>query len=342
MITPVNTGEFVSLLKELPVIDVRSPREFEQGHVPGALNLPLFDNEERKNVGITYKKRGRDKALLEGLDLAGKKLSGFVNFVNRNTRNKKVLLHCWRGGMRSESMAWLLSLAGYQVFLMQGGYKAYRKYIRQLWEEPCRFIVLSGKTGSGKTEILRLLKENGKQVLDIEYHARHKGSAFGALDGEAQPTTEQFENNLAEEWMKFNKDDYIWTEDESQTIGCVRLPDMLYKQIRKSMVILMDLPKELRIVRLVKDYSKVPKTLLIHSVEKIERRLGGQNAKAAIEALEKDDFKTAAGVILHYYDKAYEYNLNKRNPEKIINITSDMPDPKSNVQVILGKIYLHR
>lgn len=335
MVHHIDTARFTEMMKELPVIDVRSPDEYGRGHVSGSVSLPLFDNDERKVVGTAYKKSGRDNAILKGLDIAGKKLSGFVNFANSNIRERRLLMHCWRGGMRSESMAWLLSLAGHEVFILKGGYKAYRRYIRKSWEEPCRLIVLSGKTGTGKTDILRILKEQGYQVLDIEYHARHKGSAFGALGEEPQPTNEQFENNLAEEWIGFDRSKHVWIEDESQAIGHVRLPDMLFEQIRNSLVISVEMPKEIRIGRLVQDYSRFAESILISSVNKIERRLGGQNARAAVEAMKNNDFKTAAGIILDYYDKTYGYGLARRDPEKVFSLTSGTPDPAQNTKLIL-------
>lgn len=336
MIHNVEIGEFMELAGDIPVFDVRSPGEFLRGHIPGALNLPLFDDGERSAVGTLYKQSGREAAVLRGLGYAGKKLTAIVKEAKKSAPGHKALMHCWRGGMRSESMGWLLSVADFDIYILKGGYKSYRNHIRRGWEDGHRILVLSGKTGSGKTEILRCLQQTDQQVLDLEYHARHKGSAFGSLGELHQPTSEQFENDLAESWLKFNPSQILWIEDESQSIGNVRIPDGLFNKIRNSGVIAIDMAKELRTGRLVRDYSLFPRAMLIRSVEKIERRLGGQNAKAAIEAIENDDFRTAAGLLLDYYDKTYTYGLEKRDTEKVITLVTDTPDPLANAKIILN------
>ncbi|MFO7923032.1 MAG: tRNA 2-selenouridine(34) synthase MnmH [Bacteroidales bacterium] len=319
MTSYIDTGEFMGLRKTLSVLDVRSPLEFEAGHIPGAINLPLFDNQERTMVGTAYKKSGREKAMLVGLEYAGKKLTSYVSGARRAAANRKVLMHCWRGGMRSESMAWLLSLAGFDVFLLKGGYKAYRKYIRKLWETPGPFIVLSGKTGTGKTDILNYLEKTGQQVIDLEGYAHHKGSAFGSLGELPQPTNEQFENDLADKWLKLDHSQITWAEDESRSIGRVSIPEKLNETIHSCTTVCLDMPENLRIDRLVHDYAAFPKPLLKQSVEKIRRKLGGQNANKAIEAIENEDFRLAVSVVLKYYDKTYSYDLAKREPRRVFS-----------------------
>jgi tRNA 2-selenouridine synthase len=335
MIKHVGIVNFMEMAGEFPVLDVRSPAEFEQGHIPGAINMPLFDDDERARVGTAYKKSGREKALLVGLEYAGKKLPSYVTGAKGVSSGKKVLMHCWRGGMRSESMSWLLCLAGFDVYLLEGGYKSYRRYIRQLWEKMNRIIVLSGKTGTGKTEILRQMQQMGQQVLDFEYHARHKGSAFGALGESAQPTSEQFENDLAERWVELDPSLVTWTEDESRNIGCVSIPEKLNETIHSCTVVCLDMPEELRIGRLVVDYASFPESLLLQSIEKIRLKLGGQNAKLASEAVQRGDFGQAAGIILKYYDKAYNFDLAKREPEKVFMLRTDTADARKNAEKIL-------
>ena len=335
MVHIINPGDLFELCKSLPVIDVRAPAEFLQGHIPGAINLPLFDDEERKCVGTTYKQQNREAAIMIGLDYAGSKLSHYVTQAKKIAPDKKILLHCWRGGMRSESMAWLLSLAGFEVFLLRGGYKAYRKAISNNWENRPPVIVLSGKTGTGKTEILHQMLEMDQQILDLEYVAHHKGSAFGGIDQPPQPTNEQFENDIGDAWLQLTHDKPVWIEDESRSIGTVFLPDKLFSRIIDSTVIYLEMPKSLRIQRLVNDYAGFPKMLLIDGVEKIQRKLGGQHAKAAIDAIETDDFDTAADIILYYYDKSYGYNLMHRDPSMIHTIQTKTSDAQENAMLIL-------
>ncbi len=340
MVNQVTVERFMELRKKFPVFDVRSPGEYTDGHIPGAYNLPLFDNEERRIIGTLYKKSGREAAVFEGLGIAGKKLQAYVKKALQLTKTKELLVHCWRGGMRSESMAWLLSAAGFRVHLLTGGYKTYRRYIRKIWVQKAELYVIAGKTGSGKTDILHAMKESGQQVLDLEKIACHKGSAFGAIGQQKQPTNEQFENLLADEWLHFDLQKPIWTEDESLHIGRVCLPDAFYLQKQGAKTILLDVPKSIRIERLKEDYASFPKELLIVSIEKITKRLGGQNAKKAIEAIWKDDFSAAIDIVLYYYDKTYSYDLEKKDREKIIRIECNTSDTQQIAKTILGR-FLH-
>lgn len=319
-----------------PIIDVRSPAEFSHAHIPGAFNIALLENDERAEVGILYKKAGRQAAILKGLDIIGPKMSGFVKQGLAIAPKRRLRMHCWRGGMRSDSMAWLLSTAGFDVKILEGGYKTYRRYIREQLSADACYTVLSGKTGSGKTDILQAMKKMGQQVLDLEGMANHKGSSFGALGENPQPSTEQFENNLYDAWRQLDKTEPIWLEDESHFIGKVSIPEPFFEKMRKCTVVRVEMPLELRVERLVKDYTGFPKKDLIEATERITRRLGGQHAKRAIESIENDDFKTAIEIVLHYYDKAYNYGLSKREEEKIHHISVDTTDAVENAKKILA------
>jgi tRNA 2-selenouridine synthase len=294
------------------LLDVRSPGEYSRGHIPGAISFPLFTDAERATVGTLYKQKGKDEAVLEGLRIVGPKMAGFVEEAARLSPNKKILLHCWRGGMRSASVAWLLQQAGFETRLLKGGYKAYRADIHQFLEQKFPFLVITGPTGSKKTKILQALRDKGEQVIDLETLANHKGSAFGALGMEPQPTIEQFENQLHLELSKLDLNRRIWIEDESRKIGTVVLHEGFWKQIKSVPVLLVNLSIQERIEFLVDEYGNFPAEKLEESILKIAKRLGGQHVKAALEALELGDLHQVAAITLNYYDKAYLYALENR------------------------------
>jgi tRNA 2-selenouridine synthase len=310
--------QFLEKAQTTPVIDVRSPGEFAAGHIPGAVNVPLFSNEERAKVGTRYKQAGRDLAVLTGLELIGPKLAGFVKQSRKIAPGGEVLVHCWRGGMRSASFGWLLQTAGLEVAgILQKGYKAFRQEALQFFDKSLPLVVLGGQTGSGKTEILHQLRQLGEQVVDLEELAHHKGSSFGAIGEAAQPTVEQFENNLFVSLRALDPGRRIWLEDESVTIGTVRIPAPFFNQMRQAPVVFLEVPKEERIVRLVRMYTDCDPLLLTQAVERIHKRLGGQHYNRAMHALATGDYATAADVSLTYYDKAYLFGLSKRAPETI-------------------------
>jgi tRNA 2-selenouridine synthase len=233
--------------------------------------------------------------------------------------SNEVLVHCWRGGMRSSSMAWLLDMAGMKVYVLLKGYKAFRKYIHERYASDGKLIILGGMTGSGKTDILKHLKNLEQQVLDLEAFAHHKGSAFGALGQLPQPSTEQFENDIFSEWKNIDSSKYLWLEDESRAIGTVQIPEILYSRLRQSPVINIIVDKQERIQRLVREYASFSREELSACISKITQRLGGQHAKAALAALENNDFATVADITLTYYDKAYNYGLYEKRDKNIIH-----------------------
>ncbi len=332
----ISAQAFLEKGKTVPMIDVRTPAEFEQGHIPGAINIPIFTNEERVLVGTKYKRSSKDAAVLLGLELVGPKLSVFDKRAKKVAVNGEVLIHCWRGGMRSGSMAWLFDTAGLKPSLLVGGYKAYRKYIRESFSRPTNLVVIGGYTGSGKTEILHKLSEMNEQVLDLEGIANHKGSAFGALGQANQPTTEQFENNLAQLWLNFDHTKPIWTEDESRTVGSVSINDPLFNQMRKSPLLAIIVPKSERIKRLVNEYACFEIEVLKQMCKKIEKRLGGLKVKKAFNSLDQGDFATVANITLDYYDKAYGHGLNTRKTQKVYRLDIDKDAPLENAKFLVN------
>ncbi len=303
------------------LLDVRTPAEYAQGHVPGAVNLPLFSDEERVEVGTLYKQVSPERAFLRGLDFAGAKMSWYVKEAMKLAPKRAIAVHCWRGGQRSGSIATLLSFAKFDVQVLVGGYKAYRHYVlEQLAERNHKYIVLGGKTGSGKTLILKELEARGEQVIDLEGLAHHKGSAFGALGELPQPTVEQFENNLLFERLKLDPERRIWVENESRNIGKVFVPGGLFEHIKSSPLVHLEIPFEERLRYLVEEYGKFPKEELIASLLKVTKRMGGNNVKDALEAYEAGDVAKATAVALHYYDKTYTHSTSKGNFSQTVNL----------------------
>ncbi len=331
----VDVAGFLKLAASIPVIDVRSPSEYASGHMPGAINIPLFNDEERAIVGTKYKKSGRIQAILEGLRRAGPGMSEKLERAVKSAVNSELLVHCWRGGMRSEAMAWLFSLGDIKTYILVGGYKAYRNHILSGLSEKRKVIVLGGLTGSGKTHIIANIRSKDRQVIDLEGLACHKGSAFGALGQGPQPTTEHFANILFREWDMADPDIPIWLEDESRNIGSVFMPDQFYFNMQDTPAIILMMDVKTRMPRLMEEYSIYPPAELKASIMRISRRLGGDNTRDAINAVEEGDIAKAIEITLHYYDKAYLYGLKKKDKRKIIYVETDTDDIEINTRKVL-------
>jgi tRNA 2-selenouridine synthase len=371
----INIEEFLSLAKHHPVLDVRSPGEYLQAHIPGAHNLPLFTDEERKNVGTAYKQQSRQTAIKMGLDYFGVKMRYMVESaesiwagiptaenntilptdVSSNKENqsgKTLLLHCWRGGMRSAAMAWLLDLYGFKIFTLNGGYKTYRRWILFQFEKEYKLNIIGGYTGSGKTPVLDQLAQEGYPVINLERLARHKGSAFGALGEKVQPSQEMFENLLGETLFKESNETKpgrlipanplaspsLFIEDESQRIGLVNVPISFWKQMRNAPVYFLDIPFEERLNYISEEYGKFDREPLIDAITRIQKRLGGLEAKTAINYLLENNVKESFRILLRYYDKYYLKGLhNRENLDwKLNKIPCLNVDTKSNTQKLVS------
>lgn len=301
------------------ILDVRSPGEFSHAHIPGAINLPLFSDSERSQVGTTYKKVGREAAIEQGLAIVGPKLHDFVKQAKQHVKNDIAKVHCWRGGMRSSSMAWLLSTAGLKTATLKGGYKAFRQWVLSTFSVKHRIFVIGGLTGSGKTQILQALKQNGEQILDLESLANHRGSSYGMLGMPLQPSNEHFENKIAVEWAAFDPARPVWMEDESRLIGSCKIPDSLFSLMRAAPLFIVKKPFSERLGQLLKDYGSADRKQLIEATQRISRRLGSLRAKEIIQAIEAGRLDKAIEMTLQYYDAAYLKGIDQRKqtPYKI-------------------------
>ena len=306
----INIQQYWSDYKDTPLFDVRTPAEFQKGHIPKAINLPLFSDEERVVVGTIYKQQSPQAALLKGLDFVGPKMRHLIETVQATTDTPKIAVHCWRGGKRSGSVGWLLNMAGYTTQTLKGGYKAYRTYVlEQLEAVKLPLIVLGGKTGCNKTKILKALAAQGEQIIDLEGLAHHKGSAFGFIGETEQPSTEQFQNNLYEHIRSLDCTRRIWIENESKGIGKVFMPDCFWKKMKVAPLINIELPLEERITTLVAAYKIEDIAALQIGFSKIKKRLGGLCYQQAMDCLAQRDLKGATRIALAYYDKSYQYML---------------------------------
>ncbi|MBK8609421.1 MAG: tRNA 2-selenouridine(34) synthase MnmH [Chitinophagaceae bacterium] len=375
-IQKITIEEFIGLAKQHPVLDVRSPGEYAHAHLPSAISFPLFSDAERKEVGTTYKQKSRENAIKTGLDYFGPKMRTMVeqaekivadfhagkadseNIVPPARGGGAVLIHCWRGGMRSAAVAWLLDLYGFNVYLLTGGYKAYRKWVLARFEKEYNFTIIGGYTGSGKTLLLHELEKQGKTIIDLEGLAKHKGSAFGALENIPQPAQEMFENSLAQalaqsavgslrsasvaelptEDCQPPTANCIYIEDESQRIGNLQIPMPLWKTMRQSLVFFVDIPFEERLTYITAEYGKQKKGMLKEAILRIQKRLGGLETKNAVQFLEQDNYTECFRILLSYYDKWYYKGLNNR--ENISYLLNKIPcasvDTTANAKNILS------
>ncbi len=365
-IQKISIDQFLELAKQYPVLDVRSPGEYVHAHIPDAFNLPLFSDEERKTVGTAYKQQSREVAVKIGLDYFGVKMKSMVEEVERiignwqsAIRNKQaqivkknegplpvancVLVHCWRGGMRSAGVAWLLELYGFKVYTLVGGYKVYRKWVLAQFEKDYPFQIIGGYTGSGKTLLVHQLQKEGNAIIDLEGLAHHKGSAFGALGEQPQPKQEMFENLLA---CKLSYPaagirqpvSSIWLEDESQRIGNLQIPMPLWYTMRKSPVCFLDIPFEERLKYITEEYGRFEKEKLVNAILRIQKRLGGLETKNAINFLIENNLRECFRILLTYYDKWYTKGLyNRENISALLNkIPCTGVDTETNTKKLLS------
>ncbi len=344
MIKRVKIEDFLTIHRNenIPIIDVRSPIEYNAGHIPSAYNVYLFNDDERANVGTTYKKEGRESAILLGLDYVGRRMSDILRQVDeiskKHNNTKKVLIHCFRGGDRSGSISWLLSIYKYDVYVLDGGYKSYRKYVLGLFEKNYKINIVTGRTGSSKTFILQKMKElniKNNKVINLENLANHKGSAFGWINEDKQPTQEQFENNLALELESIdNINDKLWLEDESLLIGKIAIPKALFNNMKNpENIIYIEKSIEDRANHITDTYGKYNKDDLKESILKIKKRLGDERTRLAIKLLEENRIYDSVLEILYYYDKAYKLSVDNN---KIIKLECTNKNTETIVDMILS------
>jgi len=320
LITKIDIELFIEQAEHIPLIDVRSPLEYAHAHFPNAVNLPLLNNEERAIVGTTYKHEGNQTAVLKGYELVGHKFADYIKQAIKIAPHKKINVYCWRGGLRSNIMAFLLHSAGFEVNLLQGGYKKYRHWVLETLEQPKQIKIVGGKTGSGKTYVLHQLKKLNQQVIDLEGLANHKGSAFGSLGQASQPSVEMFENNLAMQWYNIDANAILWLENESRMIGSVRIPPKIFEAMRSATTYDIQISLGRRIQHIAKEYGEYDVKLLEECTRKLEKKLGNLRMQQAIDFLLAKDVNSWIFMLLEYYDSSYLFSKEKRNPNTIMKV----------------------
>jgi len=322
-----------------PLIDVRSPSEYYKGHMPNSINIPLFDNDERSIIGTIYKKQGRDKAVIEGLKFLEKKIDFLLDNLFTNIESHKIIpgiknnelsirIYCSRGGMRSQSISWLLEKYKFNTITLKGGYKTYRRWILDSFSKKWNIVIIGGKTGTGKTRLLSLLEKYKYQTIDLEGFACHRGSTFGGLGMRKQPSNEQFENIIAEKLNSFKCSNNIFVEAESANIGKCRIPHEFFNQMNKSRRIEILRSESNRLDELIDTYSVFKKEELQESLLRIKKRLGPQRTKIALESINNEKWDLVCRSVLDYYDKCYEFEKVGKTNIKLLDLTDKKYDER--------------
>jgi tRNA 2-selenouridine synthase len=319
------TPENLNALKNTLVIDVRSPGEHEAERIPNSVNVPLLSDVERAEVGTIYKEQGEMVARRHALKMISPKIPLFIERVDElRQHGNAVVIYCWRGGMRSESVASVLSIAGIDCFRLTGGYKAWRGQVVADFENdayPFQPAVLHGLTGVGKTEILAALATRGQQVLDLEAIANHRGSVFGGLGLGSQPTQKNFDAALWQHMRAIPPNSVVFLEAESRKVGSVRLPDCVLKRIEGDRSILVTGSVQKRAERIAADYlhpSRSPETELgrgLALLDRLKERLGGKLVLQLKDLIAAGEILEAVKVLLvDYYDPLYSRQIERNAP----------------------------
>jgi len=332
----ISLEEFWKLREHLPLIDARSEGEFAQSQIPGSINLPILTNEERVKVGTLYKEQGSLEATLKGFELVGPRFHQIQKEALERFPDRKAIVYCWRGGMRSQILSWLLSMVGFEIYRLKGGYKTYRTYTFEKVRENYPLLVLGGKTGTGKTVLLKKLKESGEQVIDLEGIAHHKGSSFGSIGQKPQPTVEQFENLLAEELRVMDISVPIWVENESRKIGRLIIPDRFYEQMTQAPLLEIQRTERERIEHISEEYGQLPESELIAAVKRLQKRLGGLRTQQAITDIQEKKLTSWISNLLLYYDKTYDFDLHRHVANKTVHLDLTGFSMGDQVQLLLN------
>ncbi len=318
MQTPRGIARITDLADFDAIIDVRSPAEFADDHIPGAINCPVLDNEQRARIGTIYKQVSAFEARKLGAAMVAENIARhlYKQFQDK-PKDWRPLLYCWRGGQRSGSFTTWMRMIGWDACQLEGGYKVFRRHvIDRIAELPAqlRFVVVCGATGSGKTRLLDALTAQGAQVLDLEGLARHKGSVLGRLPGIDQPSQKAFETELCAQLSRFSTDRPVFVEAESRKIGVIQVPEPLIERMRASECVAVEASRDARIDFLLGDYA-----YLGDDVQDLQERIECLRSFHSNATLDEWKALAAAGnlpelfsaFIDEHYDPLYKRSQNK-------------------------------
>jgi tRNA 2-selenouridine synthase len=326
--------EFITRSESQLIIDVRAPIEYFKGHIPKAINIPLFDDAERSEIGTLYKLKGKQSAIDRGYEIVNPKLATWIERVKKEASERQVYVYCFRGGMRSNSFTWWLNQNKIEAQLLRGGYKSYRQLALQQFEKPYQFALLGGATGSRKTDILRYIQTHlFTPTIDLEKLANHKGSVFGGIGEKNQLPQQNFEHHFFNE-LKNIQHPFL-AEDEAMTIGYNRIPYPFWLQMKAAPLFIFHVPFELRLKKIMSDYSQAPIPVLKSAITKIGEQLGGEATKNCLALLDKNDVSSVAQIVLKHYDKAYAHKYKQKTNQTVLNLQTQTDDVVANSKLIL-------
>ena len=330
MTAPIHTTQIWQPEKYDMVIDVRSPSEFADDHIQGAVNLPVLYDDERAVVGKLYKQTSAFAARKAGAAITSRNIA---HHLDNSLKDKPVgfnpLIYCWRGGQRSRALALVLSEIGWTTYLLEGCYKRYRRNvldkINSLPKE-LQIVIIAGRTGSGKTALLQTLQQKQQQILDLEDLAAHRGSLLGQIPGRSQPSQRLFESHIVAKLMRFDPIKPVFVESESSRIGNLQIPAPLWRVMTKAPLVTLDVPVSVRAAYLVSVYKRLitDSSDLSLLIDGMVRRHGYNITSAWHNLMKQRDWQgLAQSLLVAHYDPAYDQSVSRHNREEWLRLTQN-------------------
>jgi tRNA 2-selenouridine synthase len=320
------TLDYKDIDNDFLLIDLRSPKEYEEATIPGAINIPIFTNEERRDIGFVYVNESVEKAKKMGVEAVSRKLPTIYEQVTKLDKEyKKLIFFCARGGMRSSSICSLFNTLGINAFKLNSGYKGYRKFINENLikvNQDVKYIVLHGKTGVGKTEILKELAIRGYDVLDLEYAANHRGSLLGTV-GLGEPRSQKAFESIVYEILLNRKSDYVFVEAESKRIGNIVIPDFIHNNMRAGTHLLIEAQLDFRAKLLSKEYTKEKdcKEEINNALNYLGKYISEENVIKYKTLVEENAFEEVAIELMEkHYDPMYQSEIKKYKYDIVIDL----------------------